>query len=326
MGFDSRDKTGTSLIDETNHAIRSVSIAGTISTVGSVTNIVSVDLVDAVTTVTSVTAVVAVGTVSTVSSVTNVVSVDAVDTVASVTNVVSVDAVDTVSSVTAVTTVNTVTTLGSVTNIVSVDAVDTVSSITNVVSVDVVDTVAAVTAVATVNAVTTVGSVTNVAAISAGENHLGIVTGGGISISVTPAISAGAIYVAKEAVGGEMTFANAVRVAGGSGIINSVTIADNDGENAGLELWLFSATVAEAADNAPMDFTDAELLTCVGVIPISSADYFAIADNSVACLRGVGLQFKCAATSLFGQLKCTATPTYTAVGDLTVTSGIEYIS
>ena len=46
----------------------------------------------------------------------------------------------------------------------------------------------------------------------------------------------------------------------------------------------------------PMDFTDAELLTCVGIIPISTADYYAIADNSLACVRSVGLQFKCAVT------------------------------
>jgi hypothetical protein len=150
--------------------------------------------------------------------------------------------------------------------------------------------------------------------------------GGGISISVTPAISAGVAYAAKDAVGGEMTFANAVRVSGGSGVINTVMIADNDSENASLELWLFSATVTEAADNAAMDFTDAEMLTCVGVIPISAADYYTLADNGAACIRGVGLQFKCAATSLFGQLKCTATPTYTAVGDLTVTLAIEYLN
>ncbi len=174
--------------------------------------------------------------------------------------------------------------------------------------------------IATVSAVT---AITN--ALPAGTNVIGQVHGGGISISVTPTITAGA-YHAKDAVGGEMTFANAVRVAGGSGIINSVVIADNDDEKAGLELWLFSATVTEAADNAAMDFTDAEMLTCVGVIPISTSDYYSLADNGAAVKSAVGLQFKCASTSLFGQLKCTATPTYTAVGDLTVTLGIEYLN
>ena len=75
-----------------------------------------------------------------------------------------------------------------------------------------------------------------------------------------------------------------------------------------------------------MDFTDANLAKCVGVVPISTADYYSLADNGVACVRGVGVEFACAATSLFGQLKCTGTPTYTATGDLTVVLGIEYIS
>ena len=74
---------------------------------------------------------------------------------------------------------------------------------------------------------TTVGTLST---ITAGETHIGSTTGAGISISVTPTVTAAGAYAAKDAVGGEMTFANAVRVAGGSGIINSVTIADNDGE------------------------------------------------------------------------------------------------
>lgn len=170
----------------------------------------------------------------------------------------------------------------------------------------------------------TYGLAADVKRIAAGENVIGKVAGGGISISVTPTITAGA-YAAKDAVGGEMTFANAVRLSGGSGIINSVVIVDEGDVKAGLELWLFHTTVAEAADNAAMDFTDSELLTCVGVIPISTGDYYSLADNGVGCVPRVGLQFKCAATSLFGQLKCTGTPTFPSTDGLTVTLMIEYL-
>lgn len=148
---------------------------------------------------------------------------------------------------------------------------------------------------------------------------------GGINISVTPTITAGA-YSAKDAVGGMMTFANAVSGSGKSGILNTVTIIDNDDEKAPLELWLFNADPSGVADNAPMDFTDANMLKCVGIVPISSADYFSLADNGAACVRGIGLQFQCAATSLFGQLKCTGTPAYTATSDITVVLGIEYLN
>ena len=155
-------------------------------------------------------------------------------------------------------------------------------------------------------------------------NPLPIAGPGGIIIAVAPTVTAGA-YSAKDAVGGEITFANAVRASAGTAILNTVTIVDKSQAAAGLELWLFHTTITEAADNAAFDISDAELATCVGVVPISTADYYQIADNEVACVRGVGLEFKCAATSLFGQLKCTGTPTYASTSDLTVVLAIEYL-
>ena len=146
----------------------------------------------------------------------------------------------------------------------------------------------------------------------------------GKSIAQTPVISVGA-YTAKDAVGGLLTFANAAVVPGGKGVINTVTIIDHDDEKAALELWLFSEDPTVAVDKDPMDFTDALLLKCVGVVPIATTDYFSLADNGVACLRGVGLQYQCTAMALYGQLKCVATPTYTAATDLTVIIAVEYL-
>lgn len=160
--------------------------------------------------------------------------------------------------------------------------------------------------------------------VTANANEVVVKNGGGKSISVTPTITAGA-YSAKDAVGGMMTFANAARVSGGHGVINSLTIVDKDDEKAQLELWVFNADPSGVADNAPMDFADADMAKLVGIIPISTADYYSLLDNGAACIRGVLLQFDCAATSLFAQLKCVGTPTYTGTSDLIVTLGIEYL-
>jgi len=170
------------------------------------------------------------------------------------------------------------------------------------------------------------GTLESVAAIPGdATNGLRVNTrGGGINITQTPTITAGA-YSAKDAVGGLLTFANAVRVSGGSAVLNTVIIKDNDDEKAGLELWLFNADPTVVADNAAMDFTDANMLKCVGIVPISTSDYYSLADNGAACVRGIGLQFQCAVTSLFGQLKCTGTPTYTATSDLSVIIAVEYL-
>ncbi len=171
--------------------------------------------------------------------------------------------------------------------------------------------------------VTAVTAITN--SLPAGSNYLGNVNPGGTTISATPTVTAGA-YSAGDAVGGVMTFANAVRYNGRSAVLNSVTITDKSKAAAELELWLFSATITEAGDNAPFTISDAELATCVGVVPIVAANYFAAADNEVACVRSVGLEFKCAATTLYGQLKCLGTPTFASASDLTVTIGVEHVS
>jgi hypothetical protein len=141
---------------------------------------------------------------------------------------------------------------------------------------------------------------------------------------VTPVITAGG-YSAKDAVGALMTFDFGGRDPGGHGVINTVTIIDNDDEKAALELWLFDRTVTAVADNAAMDFSDADMQYLVGVIPIAAADYYSLADNGAACVRGVGLQYNCNGAALYGQLKCTGTPTYTATTDLTVVLGIEFL-
>ena len=154
--------------------------------------------------------------------------------------------------------------------------------------------------------------------LGASELHIGQVGGTTAVVAVTPVITAGA-YHAKDAVGGRLEFMNAVRVSGGSGVLHAVTIIDNDSEAAALWLVLFNQAFVASADNAAFDPSDADLLNCIGAINIGTADYVAFNDNSVAQVRSTGLPFKLTGTTtLYGQLMCVATPTYTAVNDLTV--------
>jgi hypothetical protein len=142
-------------------------------------------------------------------------------------------------------------------------------------------------------------------------------------IQVTPTISAASIYAAKDAIGGIMTFAGATRTSTGGGILESVTIVDKDQELSPMDLVLFSATIAgTVTDNAAFDPTDADLLNCVGWIPILAGDYADFNDNAVAVRAGLGIAYTCAATSLFGALVARATPTYTNTSDIVVTLGV----
>lgn len=154
--------------------------------------------------------------------------------------------------------------------------------------------------------------------LGSGENHAGQVGGHETVIGVIPTITAGA-YIAKDAVGGRLDFSGAARLNKGSGIIQSVTLVDLDSEAAELVLVLFDRPFTATADNGPFDPSDADLLYCVGKITIAASDYTAFNDNSVAQVRNLGIPFVCGLDdTLYGQLMCTGTPTYTATSDLVV--------
>lgn len=139
-------------------------------------------------------------------------------------------------------------------------------------------------------------------------------------ISLTPTISTSA-YTAADAVGGLLTFADATAKAGHTGVIQSVTIIDEAKQSAGLELALFDTTFTPTADNATFAPSDAVILTCIGIIPITT--YYDFSVNSVGMAENIGLAFKTSGSAnLFGQLLTRGTPTYAATNDLTVKLGI----
>jgi len=155
-------------------------------------------------------------------------------------------------------------------------------------------------------------------ALPAGEAHIGQVGGAVTTVTVTPTLTIAGAYTAGDFVGTSatpLTFANAVRVSGGSGVIESAILVDGDLQSVSAELWLFDTTIAPPNDNAAWTITDANALTCIGVV--SFGTYYASALNSVAIARGLGLAFKAVGTSLFGALVTRGAPTYVS-GNLSI--------
>ena len=160
------------------------------------------------------------------------------------------------------------------------------------------------------------------AQIGASEVHIGQVGGESIAISQTPTVSAGA-YSANDAVGGILTFANAGRVATGSGIIKSMLIIDDAGQDAELELWLFNATFTAMSNNAAWNPSQADLRKLVAIISTGDGAYFDAGTESAARVEtSQGYNLAAAGTSLFGQLVTRGTPTYAATDDVTVIIGL----
>ena len=137
-----------------------------------------------------------------------------------------------------------------------------------------------------------------------------------VRISQTPTVSTSPAYTAKDAVGGLLTFANAVRTSGGNAVLQSVIVIDNSQQRPSLELVLFDRTFTASTDNAIFAPSDGDLANTVGVVAVNSWSDFST--NSVATVDGIGKALVLNGTSLFGQLVTRGTPTFVATSDIVV--------
>jgi len=141
-------------------------------------------------------------------------------------------------------------------------------------------------------------------------------------ITVTPVLTVAAAYASGDYIGTSascMTFSNAVDKVGSSGRVTGCLLVDAALQSLAGELWLFDTVLTPPADSAAWTMTDAVAATCIGVIPLPAASYYASAVNSVC--KGVPaapLAFVCGSTSkdLFGVFVTRDAPAY-ASGDLT---------
>ena len=138
-----------------------------------------------------------------------------------------------------------------------------------------------------------------------------------VVVTDTPTITAG-IYSANDAVGGLITFTNAVSPDLRTGTIQAFILIDDGLQSDATELHLFDRAFTPTADNAAFAPSDADLLNHLGYVELATGDYTDFATNSVGFVKNQKLPFVLNGTSLFGQLVTRGTPTYTATDDLTV--------
>lgn len=129
-------------------------------------------------------------------------------------------------------------------------------------------------------------------------------------------------YVSGDHAGTVNTFANAARVTGWGGVITGAALLDKSLEVSTIpvELWLFQATMASAgADNAPLTFSDADMVNFVGIITFDSGSWKSTALNAINSQQNLSLGYTCAAASLFGYYVLRGVPVggfFSAVADL----------
>lgn len=145
----------------------------------------------------------------------------------------------------------------------------------------------------------------------------------GDTIVLNPTVTAGA-YAAGDAVGGKMEVANAARESGGGGVVKSVCIIDDAGNDFEGEIWIFNDDIAEVADNAAWStVAEADLHKLAGVICTNDSEqgWLAAATPSTITIERA-LRYDCVATSLYVQLVDRTGATFSAVDDVTIILGL----
>lgn len=91
---------------------------------------------------------------------------------------------------------------------------------------------------------------------------------------------------------GGFTFTGAARKSGGSGLITDVCVMTSNDPATRLsgEIYIFNQSVTNINDNAAFTVTDAEIKTCIGVIPFS---FFDAGSNGYAQMTGLNILFTC---------------------------------
>jgi hypothetical protein len=107
------------------------------------------------------------------------------------------------------------------------------------------------------------------------------------TIASTPTVSTSPAYTSGDSVGGKISLASAVRLAGTGGTITSVTITDKGKQSAATDVVFFNADPSNTTftDNGALTVHDTDLLTIIGVVPITS--WAAFVDNSVGYANGL---------------------------------------
>lgn len=159
------------------------------------------------------------------------------------------------------------------------------------------------------------GTVTANSTLQAAENHVGLV--GGSTAIVSPAIttSASPAYSPGDVVGGVLPLTNALRVSGGTGILQSLLIKDTTNQKQPLTILLFNAnpTNGTYTDNGALSLNATDAAMIIRKINVGAADYETVGTTAIADIGVGGKPVKAASgTSLYALIITTGTPTYGA--------------
>lgn len=108
----------------------------------------------------------------------------------------------------------------------------------------------------------------------------------------------------------------AFRKNGGTAIVQSLFVLDEDDQGVAFDLVFLDDDVALGSENSAPILTDADASHVLGFVRVGAGDYIDFGGSKVATLSGLGLMVKAASSSshLYVAAVTRGTPTHTASG------------
>jgi hypothetical protein len=145
--------------------------------------------------------------------------------------------------------------------------------------------------------------------------------------TVTMTLSASLTYGTSSLLADTQAIASAVQEAGGSAILDSIFVLDEDAQGASFYLYISSTNTSFGTEGSVPNISDANLRNVVAAVGISTGDYVTISGAKVVNLSGLSMPVKAAAgdSNLYVAIVngTTNTPVYTATG-VQVKFGFKY--
>ena len=136
-------------------------------------------------------------------------------------------------------------------------------------------------------------------------------------IEVTLSLDTSA-YASGDVLADSQVVTNATRVADVGGLIQSVTLIDQDDQKVALDLYFLSANVSMGSENAAPSISDADALNLLlPKVSFGTADYTDLGGVAVAGISNLAIPIKPASGTrniYVAAVNGTGTPTYTAAG------------
>ena len=159
---------------------------------------------------------------------------------------------------------------------------------------------------------------------------MGRYSGDGVTV-IKPTITTDtAIYAALDVIGaaatsGVVTITNAMRIEGGSGVLHSVSLFDDDNEKNPITLLFFDSAPSGGTylGNGALALASGDKAKYLGKVNIAAADYETLGGDAFVSLKSIGLPVKASGSANLYMipLVTSGTPTYTASTDLKIALG-----